>query len=57
MVQDKNHHRDPGMGSNGLKWENTGMEGNLPMLGHVVSLLSALVGIIGIINDNLGKRK
>ncbi len=57
MIQDKDHHHDPSMGDNGSKWEIPGKEGNLPMLGHVVSLLSALVSIVGIINDNLGKHK
>lgn len=57
MIQDKSHHHDTVMGNNGPKWENPGKEVNLPMLGHVVSLLSALVSIVGIINDNLGKHK
>ena len=57
MIQDKDHHHDPSMGDNGSKWEIPGKEGNLPMLGHVVSLLSALVSIVDIINENLGKYK
>ena len=57
MMQDKIHHHDTVMGNKSPKWENPGKEGNLPMLGHVVSLLSALVSIVGIINDNLGKHK
>lgn len=57
MTQNKNYHHDSSMGGKDQKWENPGKEGNLPMLGHVASLLSALVGIIGIINDNLGKHK
>lgn len=57
MIQDKSHHHDTVMGNNGPKWENTGKEVTLPMLGHVVSLLSALVSIVGIINDDLGKHK
>ncbi len=57
MMQDKIHHHDTVMGNKDPKWENPGKEGVLPMLGHVVSLLSALVSIVGIINDNLGKHK
>lgn len=57
MIQEKSHHHDPSMGNNDPKWENLGKEGNLPMLGHVISLLSALVSIVSIINDNLGKHK
>lgn len=57
MTQNKSHHHDSSMGSKGSKWENAGKEGSIPMLGHVASLLSALVGIIGIINENLGKHK
>lgn len=57
MTQNKSHHHDSSMGSKGPKWENAGKEGSIPMLGHVVSLLSALVGIIGIISDNLEKHK
>ncbi len=57
MMQDKSHHHNPGRDNKGQKWENTGKDGNLPMLGHVVSLLSALVSIIGIISDNLGGHK
>lgn len=57
MMQDKSHHHNPGRDNKGQKWENTGKDGNLPMLGHVVSLLSALVSIIGIISDNLGGRR
>lgn len=57
MMQDKSHHHNPGRDNKGQKWENTGKDGNLSMLGHVVSLLSALVSIIGIISDNLGGHK
>ncbi|MCI8324716.1 MAG: hypothetical protein HFI54_13930 [Lachnospiraceae bacterium] len=57
MMEEKSHHHDTVMGNKSPKWENPGKEGNLPMLGHVVSLLSALVSIVGIINDNLGKHK
>ena len=57
MMEEKSHHHDTVKGNKGPKWENPGKEGNLPMLGHVVSLLSALVSIVGIINDNLGKHK
>lgn len=57
MMEEKSHHHDTVMGNKGPKWENPGKEGNLPMLGHVVSLLSALVSIVGIINGNLGKHK
>ncbi len=57
MMQDKSHHHNPGRDNKGQKWENTGKDGNLSMLGHVVSLLSALVSIIGIISDNLGGRR
>ena len=57
MMEEKSHHHDTVMGNKSPKWENPGKEGNLPMLGHVVSLLSALLSIVGIINDNLGKHK
>lgn len=57
MMQDKSHHHNPGMDNKCPRWENTGKEGSLPMLEHVVSLLSALVSIIGIIRDNLGGRR
>lgn len=57
MAQNKSHCHDSGIGGKSPKWENKGKEENLPMLGHVISLLSALVGIIGIINDSLGKHK
>ena len=57
MMQDKSHHHNPGRDNKGQKWENTGKDGNLSMLGHVVSLLSALVSIVDIINENLGKYK
>lgn len=56
-MENQNYHHDSCMGDNGLKRERAGNEGSLPMLGHVVSLLSALVSIIGIISDNLGKNK
>ena len=55
-MEHHNYQHDSGMGNKGSKSETAGNE-NLPMIGHVISLLSALVSIIGIISDNLGKHK
>lgn len=57
MMEDQKYHHDPGTGDKGSRWEAPGNEGDIPILGHVISLLSALVSIIGIISDDLGKRK
>lgn len=35
--------------------EDKGTDGEHPVLVHVISLLKALVGILDIISDNLGK--
>lgn len=54
------HHKDQqdsSMGREGSRREAPGNDGNLPMIGHVISLLSALVSIIGIISDNLEGHK
>ena len=53
-MENHGHHQDFGMRDEGAR---TGNNGNLPMLGHVVSLLSALASIVGILSENLGKRK
>ena len=55
-MEHHNYQHDSGMGSKGSKSGITGNE-DLPMIGHVIRLLSALVSIIGIISDNLGKQK
>lgn len=56
-MENHGHHQDFGKRDEGAKREGTGNNGNLPMLGHVVSLLSALASIVGILSENLGKRK
>ncbi len=56
-MKDQRYHHDPGMGTRGSSWDRMGNGGDIPMIGHVISLLSALVSIIGIISDDLGKRK
>ena len=56
-MKDQRYHHNPDMGTKDPSWEDMGNGGEIPMIKHVVSLLSALVCIIGIINDNLGKRK
>lgn len=55
-MENRNDHHGFGMGSESSGRGTMGNE-NLPMIGHVISLLSALVSIIGIISDNLGKHK
>ena len=37
--------------------EETGQDGKRPMLEHVISLLKALIGILDIISDSIGKRE
>lgn len=37
--------------------EDTGQDGKRPMLDHVISLLKALIGILDIISDSIGKRE
>lgn len=37
--------------------EDTGTKGGRPMLSHVIGLLKALIGILDIISENLGKHK
>lgn len=56
-MEHRNYHQDSSMGREGSQRETPGNDGNHSMIGHVISLLSALVSIIGIINDNLGKHK
>lgn len=37
--------------------DHTGTDDKRPVLSHVISLLTALIGILDIISDNLGKHK
>ena len=56
-MEHRKDYQDFSMGREGSQRETPGNDGNHSMIGHVISLLSALVSIIGIINDNLGKHK
>lgn len=56
-MENRNDRHGFGMGREGARRETTGNDGNLPMIGYVISLLSALVSIIGIISENLGNHK
>lgn len=54
------HHSydaDTRMGSEGTKRDNTGNKGKPVMLGHIISLLQALVGILDIISKSSEDRK
>lgn len=48
---------DSGINHQEVSGEDMGMKNERPMLSHVISLLKALIGILDIISDNLGKQK
>lgn len=48
---------DSGINHQEASGEDTGRKNGRPMLSYVISLLKALIGILDIMSDNLGKHK